>query len=268
MNEWSAAVYAYAEGLKRLRLRGERIANTELARILALPEAQQLEALAEFLSTAYIMQAEAGGELAMQLCALKDPKMLKHAGVEVNRGKVDEFTTEIAGKLERGYQAEALRMLRNTLGAAPRVTAHGVIETASWGVNEGWARIPSGAKTCAFCTMLAGRGAAYPSQRSALLTKAGKSYHAGCDCVAIPIKTEADYPAGYDRERFELIYYAGQNRAQYTPGMSPAERLRELTRSMRETAGPLLTDGVGPGHVEINLVSERTLLPGKDLRTD
>lgn len=58
-----------------------------------------------------------------------------------------------------------------------------------------WARIPSGPTTCAWCLMLASRGAVYGSAADA-----GKSskYHGHCDCVATPSWSASDLPAGYD----------------------------------------------------------------------
>ena len=46
-----------------------------------------------------------------------------------------------------------------------------------------YARVPSGAKTCAFCAMLASRGFVYASE-----DKAGAlgQYHKDCDCEIIP----------------------------------------------------------------------------------
>lgn len=55
-----------------------------------------------------------------------------------------------------------------------------------------WARVPSGAKTCAFCLDRASMGFTYTSQASAL------EFHGGCDCVAVPSFEESPSLAGYD----------------------------------------------------------------------
>lgn len=57
-----------------------------------------------------------------------------------------------------------------------------------------WARVPSGAKTCAFCLERASMGFTYTSQASAL------EFHGGCDCVAVPSFEESPTLAGYDPE--------------------------------------------------------------------
>ena len=58
-----------------------------------------------------------------------------------------------------------------------------------------WARVPSGAETCAWCRMLASRGAVY---HSAQVAGKGKSYHGDCDCVPTLVRGPEDYPKGYD----------------------------------------------------------------------
>lgn len=55
-----------------------------------------------------------------------------------------------------------------------------------------WARVPSGAKTCAFCLDRASMGFTYTSQASAL------EFHGGCDCVAVPSFEESPSLDGYD----------------------------------------------------------------------
>lgn len=49
-----------------------------------------------------------------------------------------------------------------------------------------WARVPSGAETCQFCLMLASRGFAYTSDKSASEKAEGGHYHPNCDCRIVP----------------------------------------------------------------------------------
>jgi hypothetical protein len=60
-----------------------------------------------------------------------------------------------------------------------------------------WARVPSGAETCAFCTLLVSRGPVYKSRASAS-TADGEPYHPNCDCVPVPVFDRNDWP-GRDR---------------------------------------------------------------------
>lgn len=50
----------------------------------------------------------------------------------------------------------------------------------------GWAR-EAKPTACAFCAMLATRGAVYKSAKSATTTEFGQSYHDHCHCVAVPV---------------------------------------------------------------------------------
>lgn len=56
------------------------------------------------------------------------------------------------------------------------------------------ARVPVGT-TCAWCRMLASRGAVYASQATALAAS-----HAHCDCVPTPLWADSQMPVGYDPE--------------------------------------------------------------------
>lgn len=50
----------------------------------------------------------------------------------------------------------------------------------------GFARVPKGEDACAFCIMLASRGAVYKTD-TALLTKQGEDYHEGCSCTKLAV---------------------------------------------------------------------------------
>ena len=67
-----------------------------------------------------------------------------------------------------------------------------------------WARVPRGRVTCAFCTMLAGRGFVYTSEEAAG-GGLGNTYHNHCDCEPVPTWGEAKL-AGYDQTRYEGMY--------------------------------------------------------------
>ena len=61
----------------------------------------------------------------------------------------------------------------------------------------GYARVTTG-HACAFCIMLASRGFAYSSEKSATKTKSGDSYHPNCRCVAVPF-AHAGNISGYEK---------------------------------------------------------------------
>ena len=57
-----------------------------------------------------------------------------------------------------------------------------------------YARVPTGSHTCAFCMMLASRGAVYRSEDTA----AGSKYHGKCDCQPVLVRGPQDYPESYN----------------------------------------------------------------------
>lgn len=65
-----------------------------------------------------------------------------------------------------------------------------------------FARVPSGQTTCAFCLMLASRGAVYATDEAA-----AHEFHDKCDCVPTPVWSASDYPEGYDPERLHADVY-------------------------------------------------------------
>ena len=69
-----------------------------------------------------------------------------------------------------------------------------------------YARVPVG-DTCAFCLMLASRGAVYASAASA---GDGRKFHGDCDCDVQPVKTDSDLDRlrseGYDPDALREQY--------------------------------------------------------------
>lgn len=76
--------------------------------------------------------------------------------------------------------------------------------------GAGWARVPTGAETCAFCLMLASRGATY---RTAETAGRGKKYHGDCDCTPTLVRGPQDYPEGYDPTALYDAYSAARREA-------------------------------------------------------
>ena len=103
-----------------------------------------------------------------------------------------------------------------------------------------FARVPAGAKTCAFCTMLASRGWVYATYRNA---GGNNPYHAGCDCLIVPNFDKGTNTGryalieGYDPQRYRELYERGYRRA------GGGSRSSILT-AMRKTDPDQYTDGV------------------------
>ena len=79
--------------------------------------------------------------------------------------------------------------------------------------GAGWARVPSGATTCAFCLMLSSRGAVYRSDAVAKFGFSGKRYHGHCDCGVVLVRGPEDYPKGYDPAALFDSYDAARQQA-------------------------------------------------------
>jgi len=71
----------------------------------------------------------------------------------------------------------------------------------------GWARVPTGSSTCAWCQILASRGPVYGSASSA---GDGVHYHDKCDCVPTQIWDGDDLPSGYEPDSLYAQYDAAR----------------------------------------------------------
>ena len=71
-----------------------------------------------------------------------------------------------------------------------------------------WARKPIG-KTCAFCIMLAGRGAVYLTKQTAGYSD---SYHPDCDCQPMPYRQQQ--PPAWTQQYLDMYQQTGGNLAQ------------------------------------------------------
>ncbi|MBW3079888.1 hypothetical protein [Bifidobacterium saguinibicoloris] len=125
---------------------------------------------------------------------------------------IQETIRRLAGHLwdgEDGTPADPDAMLRGLLANMDKwvkAGGRGAIEKATERDprKPRYARVPQGAKTCAFCAMLAGRGFVYTSAEAA---GAMRKYHPDCDCETIP-SWDKNNPKvqGYDDSRFEKRY--------------------------------------------------------------
>ncbi|MEJ5921788.1 hypothetical protein [Bifidobacterium thermophilum] len=92
-----------------------------------------------------------------------------------------------------------------------------------------WARVPCGSVTCAFCTMLAGRGFVYTSEEAAG-GGLGNRYHAHCDCEPVPSWGEARL-SGYDPEKLDALYKEAAR------GLPAGASYRDVLSRMRAQGG-------------------------------
>jgi hypothetical protein len=134
---------------------------------------------------------------------------------------VDELTAE-----EQRIAAEQAESI-----AAEHVMADGreTVEDAvkNDGAALGWARVPSGDETCAFCTMLVSRGPVYKTRKTASLGReTGEPYHPNCDCVPVPVFDRDDWPGRDAYIEAQRLWY------ETTGGRSGTAALNALRRHL------------------------------------
>lgn len=90
----------------------------------------------------------------------------------------------------------------------------------------GWARMLTGATSCAFCAMLASRGPVYKSRESATgrggspldlyhspyVSKSGKLVGGDCDCIAVLVRPDGSFEGADAAERLEDLWQAATRR--------------------------------------------------------
>ena len=211
---------------------------------------QELEDL--FLQTVktYGSAAESVGEAVFQgLLGDKD-------GVEVVKvGQLSDahLKKRLRWALESKNPKANLLALTDELVKQP---ARDLMEHSSTASGVAWARIPSGKTTCAFCLMLAGRGAVYHTAEKA--GDLGNKFHAHCDCQIVPIKDPSDWPEHYDPKPLEDLYYQAREAAEeYADGVPST---KAILAEMRKLESPLITDSVKPQHDAIQALHEQAAL--------
>lgn len=165
--------------------------------------------------TAIMSESDAARAMARKVRYATDP--LYWGDVEAALGRMTIAADEVA--LQQG---------RNTI----------MLNTERDHARPRFARIPVG-KTCAWCLMLASRGAVY---RSAASAGAAGQYHGGnCDCEPVPSWNGGkDLPPSYD----EGYYFEMYDRARSDAGSGDP---REITKAMRRLDdGIHVSDGVAP----------------------
>lgn len=111
---------------------------------------------------------------------------------------------------------------------------------------QGWARVPTGNETCAFCLVMCSRGAVYRDAKSAgsrvdseealRLQRAGlftpedhmTQWHTGCDCKVVPVWDLDDWPG---MERADALYRMWSKATKNTYGKESMRAFRRMIES-------------------------------------
>ncbi|MGX9349176.1 VG15 protein [Microbacterium sp. KNMS] len=89
-----------------------------------------------------------------------------------------------------------------------------------------FARVPSGAHTCAWCSLLASRGFEYMNQKTAGLND---HYHDDCDCqIVAEWDRDRAHIDGYDPDRLYEMYQAAREAAPAASDKAIAAKMRRL----------------------------------------
>lgn len=174
-----------------------------------------------------VRAAQIGGSFLAQL-ADTFPEAGVHGGVGYALSASDP--TEIPQRLLGSLQRYVLYSQRSTVAQnAQRDRA-----------RPAFARVPSGAKTCAWCTMLASRGFVYESADTAGGTSALSSdYHDDCDCqVVAEFDRDGHHIDGYDPDRMYEQYLAARS----ATGLS-TPKPAQIAAQMRALFPDEFTDG-------------------------
>ncbi len=109
-----------------------------------------------------------------------------------------------------------------------------------------YARVPAGAKTCAFCTILASRGFVYKSAETAGMTT---QFHSECDCQIVPeFKKGTARIKGYDPDALYEKFQAARSQAykeREQAGKARTVDNSEIAQQMRIMFPGSLSDGEG-----------------------
>lgn len=102
--------------------------------------------------------------------------------------------------------------------------------------NPRFGRVPTGAKTCAWCSLLASRGFIYLTRESAGIV--ASDYHDDCDCQIVPEwESGTSHIAGYDPDRLYDQYLQARE-------ASGSGDPKDIAASMRRMFPNDFTDGI------------------------
>lgn len=118
-----------------------------------------------------------------------------------------------------------------------------------------WARVPTGAKTCSFCLVLASRDAVFTSQRYAGSRKFGEDnlFHPEDDCEIVRMAPGDDYPEDYLPDDYYDMYTIGVDGLgdpdvqAFMDSLDPDDKnaqLKGIVFSMRRNFPDVVSDGV------------------------
>lgn len=194
---------------------------------LSRPEAVR-DALLEFLPLLIAEYGQVAQALAMEWYEQLRFESGETSGFLVTAPPAPSITPErveakvryLAAKL---WTPEPEKILSGLSTASDKYVKQFGRDTVSWNAQQegaGYARVPTGAKTCAFCLVQASRDAVYFSRESAgdlEGTGFGDDFHGDCDCEVVRIGSSDDYPPGYLPDDYYDMYRVGHDAVRTDP---------------------------------------------------
>lgn len=174
----------------------------------------------------------------------------------VTAERVEAKVRYLAGQL---WTPEPEKMLAGLSTASDKYVKQFGRDTITWNAGQegaGYARVPTGDRTCAFCLVLASRSAIYWSAESAGSRDYGdeNAFHGDCDCEIVRLGARDEYPPGYLPHDFYDMYRVGDDRMRSDPEVrafmdtldehDKNRQLKGIVFAMRREFPDLLKDGV------------------------
>ncbi|WP_162893221.1 EndoU domain-containing protein [Microbacterium halotolerans] len=151
-------------------------------------------------------------------------------------------------------------------GAVQRHIAYSSRETVARNVSldpsqPRFARVPTGARTCAWCEMLASRGWVYYSRETA---GAIKKFHDHDDCQIVPEwDAENAHLEGYDPDAMYDRYQQARDKLAADGNTAPTDR--EIASKLRHLFPDKYTDGAWPAKKTLATPDGPAVLTGKKI---
>lgn len=168
---------------------------------------QEMAILAEF----YAQISGAHAAQWYELLREKEAVSLAYIAQVPELVDVKELSKDIRREMRFAYEGnieETKRALKDVFSrrvrnASRKTVVHNVVQDPA---KPGWARVPKGSETCAFCDIMASKGFIYRSPESAGKGEANR-FHLNCDCSIVPIWDKNKVKIeGYDPEVFMARY--------------------------------------------------------------
>lgn len=160
-------------------------------------------------------------------------------GREASEEAVDGAVRYAARHLYTDDPVATLDVLRGSIQRHIAYSGRDTISRSAWSdpAYPRFARVPSGARTCAFCEMVASRGFVYASAKHA---GEFEKYHDDCNCQIVPSwDAEQSHIEGYDPDAMYVRYKAAWDAAG-----GPGSSAKQVAREMRRLFPGAYTDGV------------------------